>query len=174
MSSKMNENRAKIKALRETTNMTYGEIAKVIGKSVGYVQVLNGSDGRRGGVRTPRISDEVKLQENIKFYYAKELSARIISMILDIPISTVYTQLRKMGFAKSRKEMNVERDALFAKGKRRCGRCNTIKPISKFPVNPLGRNGFLGTCIECRKLPVRVSRAIRKSKEVLVGAPAEE
>lgn len=174
MSSKMNANRAKIKALRETTNMTYAEIAKEIDLSVTYVQVLNGSDGRRGGARTPKISDQEKLQENIKFYYAKELPARIIAMILDVPINTVYLHLRKMGFAKSRKEKNLENDALFAKGKRRCGRCDIIKPISKFAINPNGRKGFLGTCSDCRKLPVRGPRALRKTEDVLVGAPAEE
>lgn len=172
----MNDNRAKIKALREEKNLTYKEIAVELKLSTSYVQVLNGSDGRRGGIQTQHPSPDEHLRQNIKFYFDKELPPKIIAKIVDLPVAQVRYHLRRLGLTKNRTYSNKgENETLFLEGQRRCGNCNLVKNLSEFPKHQLGAHGLLGTCRACRNKQYVERRAATPSvKTETEAAPVQE
>lgn len=142
--SRMNANRKMVGALRQS-GLTYNEIAEKLSISAGYAQVLNGSDGRRGGSKIGTISDSERLDRDIRWYRSRELSAREIGVIVDVPTSTVTYRLNKMGLY----HQATENDKLFEEGKRRCSACHEVKELKDFRSHPKGKGHRLLTCKLC-------------------------
>lgn len=144
--SRMNINRRKIAALREA-GKTYPEIAAELNISTGYAQVLNGSDGRRGGSRPTQISDVERMKRDIRWYHSKDLPPKIIASVLDIPVATINYHMKQMGL----NLVPTENERLLAEGKRRCVSCHEVKELGQFKYHPKGNAGRLNICNQCKR-----------------------
>lgn len=147
MTSKMNMNRAAIRELRQKEHLTYREIAERLKLSVTYVQVLNGSDGMRGGKRVSETEDRryASIDRQIKHYHGMGLPPALIAKLLEETAWTVRARMKKLDLESPREENR----RLFREGKRRCSGCHQIRPISEFYTSKIGLNGYSPACRAC-------------------------